>query len=184
MGKLTLSEVMMCLKEEFSTDKWSRQSVRNILDSYDESLGDWKQYCKFDDHKYYRVVIDQGNNRYNLVILCWNNGQGTPVHDHPTAECMFKVCEGSITETRFEFPAGERCQLEVVEECNLEEGQVGHINDSQGIHRMSNDSDTDTCVTLHCYFPPYKTVNTYDERTGDKTEFIVKCVTADNVCTQ
>ncbi|KAL5272785.1 hypothetical protein ACHWQZ_G000827 [Mnemiopsis leidyi] len=180
MEKLTLSEVMQCLKDEFSTDKWSRQSVKDILESYDITHGDWRKYCKFDDHKYYRVVIDQGNDRYNLVILCWNCGQGTPVHDHPTAECMFKVCEGSVCETRYSFPqCGVKCNLEVSEECCLTEGQVGHINDSQGIHRMCNDSDTDTCVTLHCYFPPYKTVNTYDERTGDKTEYEVKRVTAE-----
>ena len=35
-----------------------------------------------------------------------------------------------------------------------------------GIHRMDNESDIDTCVTLHCYFPPYLFVNVYDERTG------------------
>ena len=32
MEKLTLSEVMQCLKDEFSTDKWSRQSVKDILE--------------------------------------------------------------------------------------------------------------------------------------------------------
>ena len=32
MGQLTLSEVMQCLKEEFSTDKWSRESVKEILE--------------------------------------------------------------------------------------------------------------------------------------------------------
>ena len=109
------------------------------------------------------------------MILCWNCGQGTPVHDHPTAECMFRVCQGNVVETRYDFPRKEaKGELEVTEESTLHEGEVGHINDYQGIHRMSNESDTDTCVTLHCYFPPYKTVNTYDERTGDMTVYPVK----------
>lgn len=34
MSKLSLAEVMQCLREEFSTDKWSRQSVKDILERF------------------------------------------------------------------------------------------------------------------------------------------------------
>lgn len=54
----------------------------------------WHQYIFIFVHYYPSI-------RYNLVILCWNVGQGTPVHDHPASECMFKVCDGAICETRF-----------------------------------------------------------------------------------
>eukprot|EP00116_Pleurobrachia_bachei_P013052 sb/3473314/ len=151
--------VKAALREEFATDKWTTKAVGAILENYDHHNGEWKKHCQFNDHGYYRVVIDQGNDRYNLVIVCWNTGQGTPIHDHPASECMFKVCEGDITETRFEMPESCGDNLRVASEVTLEEGDVGHINDSLGIHRMSNDSDTDTCVTLHCYFPPYKMVS-------------------------
>lgn len=171
---LSLAEVMMNLREEFSTDKWNRDTVRDILSRYDQNCGDWKQYERYDDHKYVRVLIDAGNEKYNLVILCWNVGQGTPVHDHPASECMFKVCDGAICETRFDFPEGNRdAELEVTGHIELSEGEVGHINDVQGIHRMDNESDIDTCVTLHCYFPPYLFVNVYDERTGTKSKYDV-----------
>ena len=63
MAKLTLAEVIQGLREEFSTEKWSRRAVREILESYDSELGDWERFAKFDDHKYYRVVIDCGNDR-------------------------------------------------------------------------------------------------------------------------
>ena len=174
MSSLTLSELQQALREEFSTDKWSLENVKRILHLYDSNLKEYKKHCCFDDCCYVRKVIDQGNDKYNLVLLCWNYGQGTPIHDHPQAECIFRVLEGSIAETQFYFPEGDKKMLEVKSVVNIGKDDIGHINDDIGIHRMNNDSDMDVCVTLHVYFPPYKTVNTYCERTGNVAHCIIK----------
>ena len=39
-------------------------SDNSVFLSYDHEQGEWKEYCKFNDCGYYRVVIDKGNDRY------------------------------------------------------------------------------------------------------------------------
>ena len=37
-----------------------------------------------------------------LLLLCWNEGKFSPIHDHPCDGCWLRVCQGEIQETRYE----------------------------------------------------------------------------------
>ena len=36
---------------------------------------DWKKYVNFDPYKYTRNLVDDGNGKFNLIVLCWSEGQ-------------------------------------------------------------------------------------------------------------
>ena len=36
---------------------------------------DWKKYAHFDQFKYTRNLVDDGNGKFNLLVLCWGEGQ-------------------------------------------------------------------------------------------------------------
>jgi hypothetical protein len=36
------------------------------------------------------------------MLLCWNPGKCSPIHDHPCRGCWVRVCEGEVVETRYQ----------------------------------------------------------------------------------
>ena len=54
--------------------------------------------------RYTRNLVDEGNGKYNLMILCWGEGHGSSIHDHANADCFVKVLRGELMETRFAWP--------------------------------------------------------------------------------
>lgn len=85
--------------------------------------------------RYTRNLVDAGNDKFNLMILCWGEGHGSSVHDHADAHCFMKMLDGSLTETRFAWPQGseEVCDnverpLEVISKTQLKLNDVCYIN--------------------------------------------------------
>lgn len=35
---------------------------------------DWQKYANFDSHKYTRNFVDDGNGKFNLLVLAWGEG--------------------------------------------------------------------------------------------------------------
>lgn len=70
--------------------------------------------------RYTRNLVAEGNGKFNLMILCWNESQGSSIHDHTSAHCFVKVLQGSLTETMFAWPS------ESLEEHQLTETAVNH----------------------------------------------------------
>lgn len=61
--------------------------------------------------RYTRNLVDTGNGKYNLILLCWGEGHGSGIHDHADAHCFMKILEGSLQEIRFAWPKSENEQL-------------------------------------------------------------------------
>lgn len=61
------------------------------------------RYAHFDPSKNYtRNLVSTDNEHFTLLLLCWNPGKESPVHDHPCDGCWMHVCEGNIKESRYE----------------------------------------------------------------------------------
>ncbi|KAH6931670.1 hypothetical protein HPB50_026707 [Hyalomma asiaticum] len=54
--------------------------------------------------RYTRNLVDEGNGKFNLMILCWSEGQGSSIHDHADSHCFMKVLAGTLKEVRFDWP--------------------------------------------------------------------------------
>jgi len=50
--------------------------------------------------------VSTDDERYTLMVLCWNPQSVSPVHDHPCEGCFVRVLSGAIQETRYEWPEG------------------------------------------------------------------------------
>lgn len=48
--------------------------------------------------------MDAGNDRFNLMILCWNEAQSSAIHDHQDSHCIMKVLKGTLTEIKYKLP--------------------------------------------------------------------------------
>lgn len=64
-------------------------------------------------HRYTRNLVDAGNGKFNLMILCWGEGHGSAIHDHADAHCFMKMLKGELQEIRYAWPtnsiSSEQC---------------------------------------------------------------------------
>lgn len=61
-----------------------------------------KPYCFIDANKNYtRNLIATDDETFTLLILCWNSGKYSPIHDHPCDGCWMRVCRGVVNEVRY-----------------------------------------------------------------------------------
>lgn len=49
-------------------------------------------------------MVDEGNGKFNLMLLCWGEGHASAVHDHSDAHCFMKMLDGSLNEIRYAWP--------------------------------------------------------------------------------
>lgn len=116
------------------------------------------EHIFFHERQYMRNLMKAGE-WYNVVVLCWKNGQRSPIHDHLGSSCAVKVLRGTATETFFEFaPNG---MIRAVSSRDLTSGSVCGSQDTD-IHQVSNLQAGDAdLVTLHVYTPPLHQMGTY-----------------------
>jgi cysteine dioxygenase len=70
----------------------------NLMRMYNSKEDGWGKYALVDPSRNYtRNFVDHGNGKANLLVLVWNPGKGSLIHDHADAHCIMKVCPSSGT---------------------------------------------------------------------------------------
>lgn len=54
--------------------------------------------------RYTRKLVDAGNGKFNLLIICWDAGQGSAIHDHTESHCFMRILKGQLREIRYVWP--------------------------------------------------------------------------------
>ena len=121
-------------------------------------LDDVREFAAFGTVTYRRNLMYAGP-AYQALILCWRNGQRSPIHDHRGSSCGVRVLHGVATETFFTrsgngmiVATGSR-ELRAPAVCGSEDTDI---------HQMSNlQAGNEDLVTLHVYSPPLLRMGTY-----------------------
>ena len=115
------------------------------------TLRDLASYLTFNPLRYVRNRLHDGP-AYQALVLCWCNGQRSPIHNHRGSHCGVKVLRGVATETIFaKAPNG---LIVPVRSRDLPQGHVCASAD-EDIHQVSNlQAGGADLVTLHIYSPP------------------------------
>jgi len=132
---------------------------------------DLAPHVRFSDRAYRRNLVHAGR-WHNLLVLCWRNGQRSPIHDHRGSSCAVRVLTGTMTETLFSF--GPNGLVKADFSRDLQPGSVCGSEDSD-MHQVSNlQAGSADLVTLHVYSPPLLVMGTYsliDESRGEELMF-------------
>lgn len=154
------------------SDEIDVNELMDRIEQYKSCEDDWKKYAFVDDQVgYTRNGVDDVNHKANLLILCWNPGKGSKVHDHANAHCIVKMLKGTLRETLYAMPSDSSHELEVTKVSEYSTNQVSYMSDNIGLHRMENPGD-EVAVSLHLYTPPYASkfgCHVFDEKTGTST---------------
>lgn len=105
-GKFRLADLVDELHRVFAEDRVNVEYVQYLMESYRSDPAEWLKYAKFNKFRYTRNLVDAGNGKFNLMVLCWGEGHGSSIHDHPRSDCVMKILAGQLTEVRFAWPAG------------------------------------------------------------------------------
>lgn len=192
----SLQHLIELIHQELGADKGLDSAdvdvpkIRALMTAYESKEEDWAHFALWDKSKNYtRNLVDDGNGKYfNLMILCWNEGKSSPIHDHAGAHCIMKVLDGKLTETQYDWPSNPSppCsgssmsdsdsdesgqtvpsskRMTVKCETTLSRNEATYIHDKIGLHRVSNKTDK-PAISLHLYTPAYETCKTFDETNG------------------
>lgn len=147
------------------------------LSKYISDDKEWSKYAFVDTaYDYTRNLVDDINHKANLLVLVWNPGRGSDIHDHANAHCAVKLLAGTLRETLYDMPDSEQPhELKVTRVTDLQRDQVSYMSDKLGLHRMENPGNV-PAVSLHLYTPPHAAnfgCNIYDAHTGAKKH--VRC---------
>ncbi|KAF9401191.1 Cysteine dioxygenase [Podila epigama] len=163
--------------------------VQALMANYKSNKADWEKYALFDTNRYTRNLVDDGNGKFNLMILAWPENVGSAIHDHSGAHCIMKVLDGELKETLYEWPEKilteadhpdsglgsdhsddesrlKPCAMTIKKETILHCNETTYMSDQLGLHKIANPLTTTGSLSLHLYTPPYETCKTFNERSS------------------
>lgn len=134
------------------------QDLESLVRDLEINVDIVRDYVHFGDDCYQRNRIRKGD-AYEALILCWKNGQRSPIHDHRGSSCCVRVLEGELIETQFEHaPNG---LIFATKSQSMTSGEACASVDAD-IHQISNLQAGDEClITLHVYSPPLGPIGLY-----------------------
>jgi len=99
----------------------------------------------------YRLHVDP-QDRFCVVAMVWDPGQGTPIHDHGGVWCVEGLYQGELHITRFDLEQreGDTCRFRKVDDIQAHRCEVGNLIPPYEYHVMRNEG-AQTAVSIHVY---------------------------------
>jgi len=131
----------------------TKAAISCLLRRLDLTTNETNKYTFWDAEKSYtRNLIHTDNKNYTLLLLCWNAGKESKIHNHPCNGCFVKTIRGCVRENRYHDVDG------IIKQSSVRfftEGQVSYMDDYIGYHKIGNPQKDSGSVSLHLYTPPY-----------------------------
>ena len=143
-----------------------RKGYLEILDRIDIPVEEFEPYARWNEKHSTRNCIAR-TDAFELLLICYEPGQRTSIHDYSTEEAWVHPLTGAVIEERFEFAADG--PLRKVSSAKLDPGSFSYLHNGRGIHRYLN-SNTGRSMTLNLYARPLNKWKVYDEGSGAPTE--------------
>ena len=122
----------------------------SILKSLEIAPEGFEAFENWESDEYTRNSIYRSE-KFELILLCWNPGDKTPIHSHDGQKCWVYQVRGKIEEERYEKDASGNPNL--THNQTLDEGALTYMDDQMGYHVLANRSSL-KASTLHIYMYP------------------------------
>jgi len=177
-GSLTMTEVrdaLLALPHPFH-----REDVHRIVARLHATPQELARYQHWSDEKDTRTRFYEGE-RFEILVLCWQEGQMSPIHDHANSICSMLVLEGEAATTMYEVraPGDGAGDPTLIAESSTRLA-AGNLTTVYGgdIHKVGNPVGSgQRLITIHFYLPPIPEMLVWDE--GDPTPRTCRAVTLD-----
>jgi cysteine dioxygenase len=163
MSTAVISTIKELVKELLRQRDPSRYAA--TLDRYAVPSKDLEPYYNWNSKHYTRTCIHR-NEAFELLVICYEPGQATSIHDYDSQTAWIHPLIGEVMEEQYRaLPEGG---VELVRELRLRPGRSDSLTNGSSIHRFSNPGP-ERAVTLNLYAKPMRKWRVYDEGTGDSS---------------
>ena len=136
-----------------------KTNYSNILRSMKLPISAFDNYCSWSAESYTRNCITE-NDKFELILICWEQGQITPIHNHDGQECWVRIIEGEFSETIYN--ANEDGLLKRFKSTISKSNDITYMVDFMGFHTLENLSKKRS-ISLHLYAKPIRSCKIFDE---------------------
>jgi hypothetical protein len=136
--------------------------VARALVEFGRSRGAWETAVQFRSGGYSRHLLHRSPH-FEVLLLCWDRGLESDLHDHAGQRCWMTALDGQIEELRFRRGGGGRVEQEGAR--RLEPDRPAFITDELGLH-VIRAAAGQQAVSLHLYARPVPSCGIYCSRTG------------------
>lgn len=124
-------------------------------------------YVTWKPDRYTRNLVFR-NELFEVIVLCWNVGQSTPVHDHAGQRCWMLVEEGRLEITDVAWNRGRAPRMLGAEVVGRRGGGV-HVDRCACVHQIANRCAWgEPAVSVHVYSRPVTSCYLYDLASGTR----------------
>ncbi len=104
--------------------------------------------------------------RYSIIVMVWDQGQGTPIHDHGGLWCVECVYQGRIRVKSFDYkdvPGHDMVRFEQTGQIIAGIGEAGALIPPFDYHTIDNPFDK-AAATVHVYGGEMDFCNTFEQQ--------------------
>jgi cysteine dioxygenase len=153
---VSLSKLINVLKTDCSVITPAR--MQDILNRLVVATQEVQPHVLFSEKRYARHLVYK-DRQFEIMIMCWNAGQRSSIHDHAGSLGGIKILQGELTECLFGRAANGMIKSLSSAEYAIEETRV---EETSLIHQISNlQADNGKTVSVHIYIPPLVRMNVY-----------------------
>jgi predicted metal-dependent enzyme (double-stranded beta helix superfamily) len=137
----------------------SKTHYNTLLKNFNFDAIDFKAFESWSSKKYTRNCMYK-DELFELILLCWNEGQETSIHNHDGEDCWVYLLEGEMEEVFYSMDSFNHLKKEYSQ--SIVPQQLSFMNDKIGFHKLKN-SFTGTSMSLHLYAKPIEQCHFYCE---------------------
>ncbi|MGH7871545.1 MAG: cysteine dioxygenase [Candidatus Binatia bacterium] len=155
-GEFSLAKLVEILEAESSVI--GPAEMQDILDRLVIPAEEMRSHTVFSDKKYARNLVCK-TDRFEIMVMCWNAGQRSSIHDHAGSLGGLKILHGELTESLF-----EKAPIGMIKSLASVDYRVGdtRVEETSLIHQISNlQAGNGQAISVHIYMPPLVRMNVY-----------------------
>ncbi|MBD3638188.1 MAG: cysteine dioxygenase family protein [Crocinitomicaceae bacterium] len=137
--------------------------VIEIMKHTDIPAEEFENYYSWNDNQYTRNRIAK-TDKYEVLLVCWERGQASEIHDFDAEEAWIHPISGQLKEERY-IRSKDGRELIKVSSLSLGKNDFSYMRDVN-IHRYTNTYGART-VSLVIFSPEVKQLNVYNKETGE-----------------
>lgn len=140
----------------------SRAAYERVLRAADLSAEELASVATWNTRHYTRNCLLR-TETLELMLICFEPGQSTSIHDYGSEEGWVRPVQGELIEERFSVDPDD--SLVCLVEHRITEDEVSHLPKGASIHRFTNPLPM-RVMSLNLYARPLRSWKVYDKRNG------------------
>jgi NitT/TauT family transport system ATP-binding protein len=152
--------------KRFAVGGFPATEVREYLSESLLDLGALERYLNYRDDHYTRNLIHKDED-FELLVICWGQGQKAPIHGHEGELCFARVEQGTLRFSNYAMLSETPLRLKPTGD--PVDGGIGFLDGPADLHAVSNPGEfQENAASLHIYSKPYAECDIYDSESGPR----------------